>query len=203
MTSRSASAFPAVSCPPPTTGSAPVIETRGGSLSLQSYFVEHKCEPVATGVSYEGSDTATPSPAAARALDEADAVVFCPSNPVISIAPILAVAGIRDRVANFRGPRVAVSPLVGGRALRGPAAKLMGELGEDVSSAGVAKRLAGLCDVLVIDHEDAAEADAVRAHGIEPAMRDTIMSDAASKERLAREVLDIVEARLGARETVQ
>ena len=174
------------------------IATAGGPLSLQSYFVEHRCEPVATGVRYEGSGDAAPSPAAARALDEADAIVFCPSNPVISIAPVLAVAGIRDRVANFRGPRVAVSPLVGGRALRGPAAKLMGELGEDVSSGGVAKRLAGLCDVLVIDHADAAEADAVRAQGIEPVTRDTIMSDAASKERLAREVLDIAEARLGA-----
>lgn len=179
------------------------IATDGGSLSLQSYFVEHACEPVATGVSYQGSATAAPSPAAAQALDEADAIVFCPSNPVISIAPVLAVAGIRERVARFRGPRIAVSPLVGGRALRGPAAKLMRELGEDVSSAGVAKRLSGLCDVLVIDHADASEADAVRAQGIEPVTRDTIMSDAAAKERLAREVLEIVEARLGARETVQ
>ena len=177
------------------------IATRGGPLSLQSYFVEHKCEPVATGVSYEGSADAAPSPAAASAIDEADAIVFCPSNPVISIAPVLAVAGIRERVARFRGPRVAVSPLVGGRALRGPAAKLMGELGEDVSSAGVAERLAGLCDVLVIDHEDAPEADAVRARGIEPVTRATIMNDAASKERLAREVLDLIEARMGLEDT--
>ena len=173
------------------------IATQDGNLSLQAYFVEHKCEPVATGVSYEGSATATPSPATERALAEADAVVFCPSNPVISIAPILAVEAIRERISSFNGPRVAVSPLVGDRALRGPAAKLMSELGENVNSVGVAERLVGLCDVLVIDSEDAAMADEVRSTGVEPVVRDTIMNDDEAKERLAREVMDIIGERIG------
>ena len=172
------------------------IVSDSGVLSLQSYFVKHECKPLALSVSYDGSESATASPAASHAIGEADAIVFCPSNPIVSIAPILAVQEIRDRIAKFEGPRVAVSPLIGGRALRGPAAKLMGELGENVSSVGVAERLTGLCDVLVIDNQDITMSDAVRNTGIAPVPRDTIMNDSDAKERLANEVLEIIKERL-------
>ena len=174
-----------------------IVETDEGDLPFQEYFVMHQCEPRVRGVRFEGVQEASLSPAFELALRTAQAVVFCPSNPVVSTGPILAIPGVRDGLRAFRGPRVAVSPIVGDQALRGPAAKMFRELGEEVSCVGVARRLLGVCDVLVIDSQDAHRTRDVRAAGLEPVVLETIMETDADKERLAREVVQIVQERLG------
>ena len=166
-----------------------VAQTERGDMAFQEYFVRHACEPRITGVRFAGAENAHPSPALSQALADADAIVFCPSNPLVSVGPVLAVPGVRDAVERFAGPRIAVSPIVGGRALKGPAAKMMAELGEEVNNAGVARRYAGLVDVLVLDESDAAEAPSVEALGITAHVAPTIMNADADKTALAREVL--------------
>ena len=169
-----------------------VALTEHGEMAFQEYFVRHACEPRITGVRFDGAEDAPPSPAFAEVLASADAIVFCPSNPLVSIEPVLAVQGVRDAIELFAGPRIAVSPIVGGRALKGPAAKMMAELGEEVSNAGIARRYAGLVDTLVIDAGDGAEAQAVEALGIVAHVTPTIMTTDADKTTLAREVLALV-----------
>ena len=168
-----------------------IAQTEHGEMAFQEYFVRHACEPRITGVRFDGAEDAQPSPALREALADADAVVFCPSNPLVSVAPVLAVRGVRDAIERFGGPRIAVSPIVGGRALKGPAAKMMAELGEEVSNAGVARRYAGLVDVLVLDESDAAEAPAVEALGMAAHIAPSVMATDADKTALAREVLAI------------
>ena len=130
------------------------------------------------------------------ALQTAQALVFCPSNPVVSIGPILAVPGVREAFQGFGGPRIAVSPIIGDHALKGPAAKMFRELGEEVSCVGVARRLKGICDVLVIDVQDAHRTDDVRAVGLEAVTTNTIMETEKDKKDLAQKVLHIAEKRL-------
>ena len=168
-----------------------VVLTDGGELPFQEYFVKRRCEPRISGVRFEGAEISRPSPGFAEALGSADAIVFCPSNPVVSVGPILAVPGVREAIASCRGLRVAVSPIVGGQALKGPAAKMMAELGEEVSCVGVARRYQGLCDALVIDTQDAHDAVAVAALGIRPVVMDTIMLTDSDKERLGRQLVDL------------
>ncbi len=163
--------------------------TECGEMAFQEYFVKHRCEPRLTGVRFNGAESALPSPGFWRGLAEADVVVFCPSNPVVSIGPTLAIPGIRDAVAQSSAVRIAVSSIVGGEALKGPAAKMMAELGEEVSNAGVARRYAGLIDALVIDAGDAAEAPAVEATGVKARVAPTVMLSYADKIGLARRVL--------------
>jgi len=169
-----------------------IVETDEGPLPMQDYFVRRRCEPKALGTRFEGAESAEPSPALDNALRHAAGLVFCPSNPFLSVAPILSVPGVRERIASFRGPRVAVSPIVGGAALRGPAAKLLQELGLPVSSVGVAQQYQGLCDVFVLDQQDAGLAEDVRSLGMEPQVADTIMESDEDKERLARFVCGLI-----------
>ena len=171
-----------------------VALTAEGEFAFQDYFVRRRCEPVLTGVRFDGADAALPSPAFRRALDEADALVLCPSNPVVSIGPVLALPGVREAMAGFRGPRIAVSPIVGGAALKGPAAKMMAELGEPPGSAAVARRYAGLVDALLIDESDAAEALAVEAEGVRAVVAPTVMTSDAGKAALAGRVLALAAA---------
>ncbi len=163
-----------------------MVHTDEGVLPFQRYFVQRRCEPRLRSLEFAGLDAAEPSP---QVL--ADAVVLCPSNPYLSLDPILLLPGLAERLRAFRGPVVAVSPIVGGQALKGPAAKIMAELGVEASALAVAQHLAGRIrlDGFVLDAVDAHLAEAVAALGITPLVTDTIMRDAASKERLAREVL--------------
>ena len=163
--------------------------TDEGELAFQDYFVRCRCEPRISGVRFDGAERAAPSPAFTAALAEADALVFCPSNPLVSVGPILALPGVRAAFEAFEGPRIAVSPIVGGAAVKGPAAKMMTELGEEVSCVGVARRYAGLLDWFVIDAVDAAHADAVAQLGVRPHVANTLMTTEADKVALAREVL--------------
>ena len=169
-----------------------MVTTDGGELAFQTYFVKMRCEPAARGLRFDGAESARMSPAFRAALDSARAIVICPSNPYLSVAPMLAVPGVRAAIERFSGPRIAVSPIVGGEAIRGPAAKLLAELGEDPSCVGVARRYAGLCDIFVMDEVDAHLAGDVRALGMEALVAQTVMRTDEDKARLAREVLDAV-----------
>lgn len=168
-----------------------LVHTDEGVLPFQRYFVQRHCQPRLLRLEFAGIETARLSAQVLAALDTADAVVLCPSNPYLSLDPILLLPGLAQRLRAFRGPVVAVSPIVGGQAVKGPAAKNMAELGGEASALAVAQHIAGRIrlDGFVLDAVDAQLADAVAALGITPLVTDTIMRDAASKERLAREVL--------------
>ncbi len=163
-----------------------LVETETGPLAFQHYFVRERTAPRVTGFTFEGAGTARPAPGALEALREAERIVICPSNPYISIDPILAVAGYRDAVRDA----VCVSPIIGGKAVKGPAAKMMEELGLKPSSAAVARHYRGLIRTLVIDEADAHEAAAVEAEGVRAVVVPTLMAGPEDAERLARIVLE-------------
>ena len=174
-----------------------IVETSEGVLAFQDYFVRRRCEPEATAVQFRGDGDAQPSPAFDEALNNARALVFCPSNPFLSIDPILAVADVRERVRRFDGPRVVVSPIVGGAALRGPAAKMMHELGHPVSSVGVARKYLGLCDHFIIDNADVDDQGKISALRMKPHVTNTVMNTTEDKVTLARYILRLVDAEGG------
>ncbi len=164
------------------------VRTPDGWLPFQEYFVRLRQEPDVLEVAFPGIEAARPTAEVAAALAAAEALVLCPSNPFVSIGPILAVPGMRGLLdaARARGVRVAaVSPLVGGRALRGPADRMARTLGAESSAVGIARLYAGLIDALLVDDVDAAEAPAIAALGIEPVVGPTIMGDDASRASLA------------------
>ena len=167
------------------------LETGVGQLPMQQYFVQHHCEPEVRGIEYQGGAMASPSPKVAEALEEARVIVFCPSNPFLSVAPILAIPGIKQTIQQAAGrvPRLVVSPIVGGAAIKGPAAKIMGELGLEATCLGVARWYQGLCDTFVIDQQDAELAPSIAALGMAPAVAATIMESEADKVELAAQVL--------------
>lgn len=168
------------------------VRTPNGWLDFQDYFVRLRQTPDVLEVRFEGAASARATPEVLDALAGAEAVVICPSNPVVSIGPILAVPGIAAALAAARArgiPVVAVSPIVGGRALRGPADRMLVSLGEESSVVGVARRYAGLADVLIVDEVDAALAPAVEAAGPRVVVAATVMTDDASRADLARTAL--------------
>ena len=164
------------------------LDTDAGRLDFQDYFVRRRFEPRVRNVEFPGADTAAPSPEVMTALTSGDlrAVVICPSNPLLSIGPILAIAAIRAALLDCPAPVVAVSPIIGGEAVKGPTARMMRELGLDTSPAGVARHYAGLLDVLVIDEADAASD---LPAGVEVLVAPTLMTTLEDRERLARVVL--------------
>jgi len=168
------------------------VRTPDGWLPFQDWFVRLRHEPAVLEVALDGVAQARMTPEVEAALGDAGAIVICPSNPLVSIGPILAVPGIRDAIGAARrgGARVAaVSPIVDGRALRGPADRMLAELGEEVSALGVARRYAGLVDAFVIDEADAALAPAVEELGMRAIVAPTVMTDDPSRAALARVVL--------------
>lgn len=170
---------------------ATMIETPDGQLAFQEYFVARRQKDEVIGVSFSGIESAAPTSSVVSAFDAAEVIVLCPSNPLVSIGPILATGDVRSRLQRARVPRVAVSPLVGGRALKGPADRMMASLGLESSSAGIARFYAGLIDILVIDEIDADDRDAIEAMGIAVLVTRTVMGDRADRARLAREVLQV------------
>ena len=167
------------------------VGTAEGWLDFQRYFVAEQCRPVATGIRFEGVPGASPSPAFAKALarDDLAAIVVCPSNPYLSVDPILAIDGVRTALAAHRVPLVAVSPLVGGTALKGPLAKLLGELGREVSNASIGDHYGDLLDHLIIDTVDAGDAEGLRESGLCVTVTGTVMCEADDRERLAHVAL--------------
>jgi LPPG:FO 2-phospho-L-lactate transferase len=166
------------------------VETEADWLDFQRYFVAEQCRPAARAIRFEGAG-APPSPALAVALarDDLAAVVICPSNPFLSVDPILAVAGVRSALEQLAVPRVAVSPLVGGKSVKGPLSKLLAELGSGSDNLAIARHYGRLTDTFVIDRRDAADAEGLRGLGLSVTVTDTLMRDAADRESLARAVL--------------
>lgn len=167
-----------------------------GRLAFQDYFVRLRCEPTVSRVEFDGAKSASASRTLSEALaDEAlRAVVICPSNPYLSIAPILSIPGVFEGLASSRVRRIAVSPIVGGAAIKGPAAKLMREMGGEASATAVARHYGGLIDTFVVDARDEDAVSAVSELGIGCRVMGTIMRSKADEDRLAREILAVAEA---------
>jgi LPPG:FO 2-phospho-L-lactate transferase len=166
-----------------------IIQTPGGELAFQEYFVKERWQPVVTGIRFEGAEEAQPSREVISAIREADAIIFCPSNPLISIDPILSMPSLRRIIAASRAPKIAVSPIVGGTALKGPAAKIMGELDMEVSPLGVARHLGEVLTGFVIDHVDEPFQDALTDLGLRTLVTATVMNHNNERVRLADEIL--------------
>jgi LPPG:FO 2-phospho-L-lactate transferase len=168
-----------------------MIETDAGRLDFQDYFVRLHQEPVVRGVALDGVGSARPTSGVLEAIAGADLVVIGPSNPVVSIGPILAVRGIREAIATARAPRVAVSPIVAGRALKGPADRMLESLGHEVSALGVARMYAGVVDAFVVDDADAELSPAIESLGMAARVLPTVMRTDADRATLARSLLAI------------
>lgn len=175
---------------------ATIVETRDGPLAFQHYFVRDRCVPKVTGFSFDGIDRARANPALLHlfADDVVSAVIIAPSNPFISVDPILALAEFRSVLEAFCGPIIAVSPIVGGEAIKGPAAKMMRELGLPCSVAGIAAHYRGQIGGLIIDAADRAQADEVTAQSMAVRVEQTVMCNMDDKVTLARACLDFAEA---------
>jgi LPPG:FO 2-phospho-L-lactate transferase len=160
-----------------------------GEISFQEYFVGRQHAVAVESVRFDGAPAARPAPGVLEAIDRASTVVIAPSNPIVSIGPVLAVPGVRDAVAARRADVVAVSPIVAGAALKGPADRLLTELGHESSVVGVARIYAEVAATLVIDSADAELADAVEAEGLRCVVAPTIMSSPEASAALGRTVL--------------
>ena len=167
------------------------VQTPHGTLAFQHYFVRDRCAPTVLGFDFAGAENAKLNPAIR--FDALDAVVICPSNPYVSVDPILAVPGMRDALHNARCPIVAVSPIVGGKAIKGPTAKMMRELGVPATSVEIARHYLGLATHFIIDEVDTRSHDAVAALGFETATAQTVMRTLEDRIALARTVLAFVQ----------
>jgi LPPG:FO 2-phospho-L-lactate transferase len=165
-----------------------------GWLAFQEYFVREKAQVEVRGVNYAGAPAARPAPGVLDALRSADAILVCPSNPITSIGPILAVPGLVEALRATDATVAAVSPIVGGDAVSGPAGRLMAAAGLPVSATGVARAYGGWLDVLVFDEQDRALAPEIRAAGAVPVAAPTMMSSREAEAALARHVLAALEA---------
>jgi LPPG:FO 2-phospho-L-lactate transferase len=163
-----------------------IVETRAGAFSFQEWFVARGHRDEVDRVRFEGAETARPAPGVLEALAEADVILIAPSNPFVSIGPVLAVRGIREALERRRAPAVAVSPLIGGRAVKGPADAMMKRLAGGTTPAHVARCYAGLIDALVIDEADAETGDA----GVRTIVTRTLMDDAEGRQRVAEAALE-------------
>jgi LPPG:FO 2-phospho-L-lactate transferase len=169
------------------------VLTGDGWLEFQDYFVRRRQEPEVRDTRFRGIDEASVTPEILAAFEAAEAVVIGPSNPFVSVQPILAVPGIEAalQTARSRGIRVvAVSGIIGGRAVKGPADRMLRSLGHEVSALGVARQYTGIADVFVLDRVDEGLATAIEALGLRAVVAETLMTDDAARERLARIVLD-------------
>ncbi|MEM7285330.1 MAG: 2-phospho-L-lactate transferase [Actinomycetota bacterium] len=171
------------------------IETRvttadHGEIGFQEYFVRHRHAVPVTAVRFVGIEAAAPGPGVLEAISDADLVVIAPSNPVVSIGPVVSIPGIREAIESRRDTVVGISPIVGGKALKGPADRLMRELGMEPTVVGVAEAYRSMAGTLVIDEVDAAMAGTVEASGMDCIVTDTIMRDAEIAAALATTIID-------------
>ncbi len=168
-----------------------IVHTDEGKLPFQEYFVGRRWQPAVTSIHFEGSEAAQPTRDVVISLREGDIVIFCPSNPFVSLDPILALSAVRRMVAASRAPKVAVTPIVGGQAIKGPAAKMLRELGLEVSPVGVARHYQDLLAGFVLDRQDESLKTVIAFDlGIRTLVTDTVMQTDEDRVRLAREVLE-------------
>jgi LPPG:FO 2-phospho-L-lactate transferase len=163
------------------------VYTEEGELEFQEYFVHRQSRPRVTGFRFAGVETAAPAPGVLKSIREADLVVLCPSNPWVSIDPILSIPGLRSAVESRSV--IAVSPIIGGQTVKGPAAKMFAELGLEPSAVAVARHYGSLLTGFVLDGIDHFQVEEINALGIETLVADTIMKTAEDRRRLAEEVL--------------
>jgi LPPG:FO 2-phospho-L-lactate transferase len=166
------------------------VLTTEGPLHFQEYLIRRRTEPKITGLRFEGIESARPAPGVLDAIAAADAIVLAPSNPLISLGPILAVPGIREALQARKDVSLAISPIVGGRSLKGPTDRMLRDLGMEVSATTVARLFRDIVDHFLLDQQDAAEAPAIRALGLEVTTAQTLMGTTEEKVALARTVLD-------------
>lgn len=166
-----------------------IVETDEGELPFQTYFVARACQPRVIGFRFEGASRAQPAPGVLDSLLQADVVVLCPSNPWVSLDPILAIPGLSEAVQSK--PVVGVSPIVGGRAIKGPAAKMFQELGYQADAVAIAEHFKDLLDGLVIDNQDRDQADMIQNMGIRTLVTETVMVDRMARASLAQDVMTL------------
>ena len=170
-----------------------IVETDAGTLTFQEYFVKRRTEDDVRAIRFGGIESATAAPGVLEAIRDADLIAIAPSNPVVSIGPLLAVAGVRDALRDTRAIVVGVSPIVGGKTIKGPADRMMASLGMAPTAVGVAEAYRDFLDVLVIDEEDRDLAAAVEATGVRAIVAQTIMRGPAEKRALAEVVFGAVQ----------
>jgi LPPG:FO 2-phospho-L-lactate transferase len=166
------------------------ITTDDGEMHLQEYFVRRRCEPRVVDISFDGIEHAKPAAGVINAILNADLVILCPSNPFISIGPILAVPGIRETLSETEAMVIAVTPIIGGKAMKGPAADMLRDLGNEVSASAVAKIYRDFLDVFVLDEVDADLQAEIKANGTRVITTNTVMNTAEQKAELARKVVE-------------
>lgn len=170
---------------------ATIVETPDGPLAFQHYFVRERCQPSVTGFRFEGIEAADPAPIFTKHLENSlDLILVTPSNPFVSIEPILSLPGVRDKIAKSSTPVIAVSPIVGGKAIKGPAAKMMAELGMPASALEVARAYRDVIDGFVIDVDDEAQVAEIEAIGMNVLVTNTVMNDLDDRITLARDCCD-------------
>ncbi|MDR5903544.1 2-phospho-L-lactate transferase [Halomonas icarae] len=170
------------------------LRTDQGWLAFQEYFVRERCRPEVHEVRFEGASKARPTPEALAAIERADIVLIAPSNPIVSIAPILAVPGIRQALERTHATRIAISPLIGGRTVKGPADRMLAAMGYPCNSQGIAACYAGLIDGLVIDLSDAADRRSLEAEGLQVLTTGTLMQSGDDKAKVADRMLAFAHA---------
>ncbi|MCS6785101.1 MAG: 2-phospho-L-lactate transferase CofD family protein, partial [Candidatus Caldarchaeum sp.] len=168
------------------------VQTSEGWMPFQTYFVKFLHKPKIIGVKYEGVEKAKPTEQVVQSIKDAKYLLICPSNPVVSVGPILALQGVRDLIRRFDGPVLAVSPIVGGRALRGPAAEMMEALGYEASPVGIASFYRDFLDFLVVDEADRKHVEEVKALGVKPFVTQTVMNSLEDRISLAQFCLKIL-----------
>jgi LPPG:FO 2-phospho-L-lactate transferase len=168
-----------------------IIESNEGALHFQEYLVKRRAEPVVRSIRFDGVEAANPAPGVLEAIRDADRIIICPSNPLISIGPILAVKGIREALRARRDSVVAVCPIVGGKSLKGPSDKMLAELGHEASAKGVAKLYADFTGTLVIDPADESQRVAIESLDMKVAVIPTVMQTRGDKRKLARSILSL------------
>jgi LPPG:FO 2-phospho-L-lactate transferase len=166
------------------------VVTDEGAMHFQEYFVRRRCEPRVREIHFDNIESAEPAPGVISAILEANAVIICPSNPFISIGPILAVPGVRDALRETPATVAAITPIIGGKALKGPAADMLRDLGHAASATSVAELYNDLLDVFILDERDAKTSAAIQALGMRVFCTDTIMKTLDDKQRLAHWVLE-------------
>ena len=172
-----------------------IVETDEGRLHFQEYLVQRRAKPRVRAISFEGIDRARPAPGVLEALESASWIVICPSNPLISIGPILAVPGVRDALHRQRTRVIAVCPIVAGKSLKGPSDQMLAELGYEASALGVARIYQDICGTMVIDPVDGTYGAEIESLGTDVIIQPTVMRTMADKECLARRLLQFAESR--------
>ena len=166
------------------------IETEIGELHFQDYYIKQNMEPEVLGINIKGIRDANPGTGVIEAIESADLIIVCPSNPIISIGPIVKVKGIRDSLINSKAEKIAISPLIGGKPLKGPADRLMKGLGLEVSSSEIANLYKDFLNLMVLDSSDQAEVEKINGLGIRSFVTDTLISDDFKSEQLSRKIIE-------------